>query len=39
VSVLFGVLLGRKMLGEGSLPRRLAAAAAIVAGIVAIAVG
>jgi drug/metabolite transporter (DMT)-like permease len=39
VSVLFGVLLGRKLLGEGSLPRRLAAAAAIVAGIVAIAIG
>jgi len=39
VSVLFGVLLGRRLLGEGSLPRRLAAAAAIVAGIVAIAVG
>ena len=38
-SVLFGVLLGRKLLGEGSLPRRLAAAAAIVAGIVAIAIG
>jgi drug/metabolite transporter (DMT)-like permease len=39
VSVLFGVLLGRGLLGEGSLPRRLAAAGAIVAGIVAIAVG
>jgi drug/metabolite transporter (DMT)-like permease len=39
VSVLFGVLLGRKLLGEGSLRRRLAAAAAIVAGIVAIAIG
>ena len=39
VSVLFGVPLGRKMLGEGSLPRRLAAAAAIVAGIVAVAIG
>jgi drug/metabolite transporter (DMT)-like permease len=39
VSVLFGVLLGRKMLGEGGLPRRLAAAAAIVAGIVAVAIG
>jgi len=39
VSVLFGVVLGRKLLGEGSLPRRLAAAAAIVAGIVAVAIG
>jgi len=39
VSVLFGVLLGRRLLGEGSLPRRLAAAAAIVAGVVAIAIG
>jgi drug/metabolite transporter (DMT)-like permease len=39
VSVLFGVLLGRRLLGEGHLARRLTAAAAIVAGIVAIAVG
>lgn len=39
VSVLFGVLLGRRLLGEGGLPRKLAAAAAIVIGIVAVAVG
>jgi drug/metabolite transporter (DMT)-like permease len=39
VSVLFGVLLGRRLLGEGHLVRRLTAAAAIVAGIIAIAVG
>ncbi len=39
VSVLFGVLLGRRLLGEGSLPRRLGGAAAIVAGIVAVALG
>jgi drug/metabolite transporter (DMT)-like permease len=39
VSVLFGVLLGRRMLGEGSLGRRLAAAAAIVAGIISVAIG
>lgn len=39
VSVLFGVLLGRRLLGEGSLARRLSAAAAIVAGIIAIAIG
>lgn len=39
VSVLFGVLIGRRLLDEGSTARRLAAAAAIVAGIVAIAVG
>ena len=39
VSVLFGVILGRRLLGEGGLPRKLAAAAAIVAGIVAVAVG
>jgi len=39
VSVLFGVLLGRRLLGEGGLARRLAGAAAIVAGIIAIAVG
>ena len=38
VSVLFGVLLGRRLLGEGGLARRLAGAAAIVAGIIAIAV-
>jgi drug/metabolite transporter (DMT)-like permease len=39
VSVLFGVLLGRRLLGEGSLARRLAAAAAIVAGIISVAIG
>ncbi len=39
VSVLFGVLLGGRLLGEGSLARRLGGAAAIVAGIVAIAIG
>jgi hypothetical protein len=37
VSVQFGVLLGRRRLGEGSLARQLAATAAIVAGIIAIA--
>jgi drug/metabolite transporter (DMT)-like permease len=39
VSVLFGVLLGGRLLGEGSLARRLGGAAAIVAGIVAVAIG
>lgn len=39
VSVLFGVLLGGRLLGENGVARRLAAAAAIVAGIIAIAVG
>ena len=39
VSVLFGVLLGRRLLGEHGLARRLGAAAAIVAGIIAIAFG
>jgi len=39
ISVLFGVLLGRRLLGEGHLARRLAAGAAIVAGIIAIAAG
>jgi uncharacterized membrane protein len=39
ISVLFGVLLGRRLLGEDGLARRLAGAAAIVAGIIAIAVG
>jgi drug/metabolite transporter (DMT)-like permease len=39
VSVLAGVLLGRRLLGEGQLARRLAAAAAIAAGIICIALG
>ena len=39
VSVLAGVLLGRRLLGEGSLARRLTAASAIAAGIICIAVG
>jgi drug/metabolite transporter (DMT)-like permease len=39
ISVLFGILLGRRMLGEGSTARRLAAGAAIVTGIIIIAVG
>jgi drug/metabolite transporter (DMT)-like permease len=39
VSVLVGVLLGRRLLGEGGLARRLAGAAAIVAGIIAVALG
>jgi drug/metabolite transporter (DMT)-like permease len=39
VSVLFGVLMGGRLLGEGAVARRLTAAVAIVAGIIAIAVG
>jgi drug/metabolite transporter (DMT)-like permease len=39
VSVLAGVLLGRRLLGEGGLARRLTAAAAVAAGIICIAVG
>jgi drug/metabolite transporter (DMT)-like permease len=39
VSVLFGVVLGRRLLGEGSLARRLAGATAIVAGVIAVAIG
>ena len=39
VSVLFGVLMGGRLLGEGSEARRLTAAVAIAAGIIAIAVG
>jgi drug/metabolite transporter (DMT)-like permease len=39
VSVLIGVLLGRRLLGEGGLAQRLAGAAAIVAGIIAVALG
>lgn len=39
VSILFGVLLGRRMLGEAGFRRKITGAAAIVAGIVAIALG
>ena len=39
VSILFGVVLGRRLLGEGGMARKLTAAAAIVAGIVAVAFG
>jgi uncharacterized membrane protein len=39
VSVLFGVILGGRLLGEGGLARRLTGAAAIVAGIIAVAIG
>lgn len=39
ISVLFGVLLGRKLLDEGNMARRICAATAIVAGIICIAVG
>jgi drug/metabolite transporter (DMT)-like permease len=39
ISVLIGVLLGRRLLAEGAMGRRLAAATAIVAGILAIAIG
>ena len=38
VSVLFGVLMGGRLLGEGSVGRRLTAAVAIAGGIIAIAV-
>ena len=38
ISVLFGVVLGRRLLGEGGLARRLAGATAIVLGIIAIAI-
>jgi drug/metabolite transporter (DMT)-like permease len=39
VSVLFGVLMGGRLLGEGSVGRRLIGAVAIAGGIIAIAVG
>ncbi|HEV8222599.1 MAG TPA: DMT family transporter [Streptosporangiaceae bacterium] len=39
VSVLLGVLMGGRLLGEGSVARRLTAAVAIAGGIIAIAVG
>lgn len=39
VSVLIGVLLGRRLLGEGNMARRLAAATAITVGVIAIVVG
>lgn len=38
ISVLFGVLLGRRLLGEGHTARRVLAAIAIVAGIIAVAI-
>jgi drug/metabolite transporter (DMT)-like permease len=37
ISILFGVVLGRRLLGEGGIARKLTGAAAIVAGIVAVA--
>jgi drug/metabolite transporter (DMT)-like permease len=39
ISVLFGVLLGRQLLDERGMARKLIAAAAIVAGVIAIAIG
>lgn len=39
ISVLFGVVLGRRLLGEGGLARRLTGATAIVIGIIAVALG
>jgi uncharacterized membrane protein len=39
VSILFGVLLGRRMLGEAGFRRKVTGAAAIVAGILAVAFG
>lgn len=39
ISVLFGIVLGRRLLGEANLARRLAAGTAIVAGIIVIAIG
>jgi drug/metabolite transporter (DMT)-like permease len=39
ISVLIGVVLGGRLLAEGDLPHRLLAAAAIAAGVIAIAVG
>jgi uncharacterized membrane protein len=39
ISVLFGVVLGRRLLGEGGLARRLTGAAAIVAGVITVAIG
>lgn len=39
ISVLVGVLLGRRLLGEGSLPRRLSAASAIAVGVAFIIIG
>ncbi len=39
ISVLFGVILGGRLLGEESQARRLGAAAAVVVGVIAIAIG
>ena len=39
VSILIAALMGAQLLREGEIPRRLAAAAAMVAGIVCLAIG
>jgi drug/metabolite transporter (DMT)-like permease len=39
MSILFGALLGLRLLGESDAPRRLAGATAIVAGVAALALG
>ena len=39
VSILFGAILGLRLLGESDAPRRLAGATAIVAGVFALALG
>ncbi len=39
ISILFGTLMGAKLLGEGGLARRLAAAALVVCGVVLLAIG
>jgi uncharacterized membrane protein len=39
ISILFGAILGLRLLGESDAPRRLAGATAIVAGVFALALG
>jgi drug/metabolite transporter (DMT)-like permease len=39
IGILFGALMGTRLLGEGDEPRRIAAALAMVAGVIALAVG
>ena len=39
ISILIGTVMGARLLGEGDAPRRLAAAGAMVLGVVALAIG
>jgi hypothetical protein len=39
VSILLGVVIGRRLLGEGDLPRRLAATTAVIVGTIVATIG